>query len=83
MVYVSRNPSDDSYHSRLKEANGALVLVFNMDALSSLARILSIVDVAVFPLLIVPESTDEIQGVVDVCEAELDIESLCESVRKS
>lgn len=60
MVYIDRNISDDLHHSHLKEANGVLVLVLKMDALSSLARVLSIVDGAVFPLLIVPESTDKI-----------------------
>lgn len=76
MFYIGRNLPDDMHHSRLKEVDGVLVLVFEMNALSSLARILGIVDVAVFPLLICPESTDEAQGVVDVGEAELDIESL-------
>jgi len=60
----------------LKEADGALILVLEMDALSSLARILSIIDVAVFPFLIVSENTKEIQGIVNVREAEFDKESL-------
>jgi len=76
MVYIGRNLSDDLHYSRLQKADGALVLVLEMDALSSLARIFSIVDLAVFPLLIVPESADEIQGIVDVGEAEFNIESL-------
>jgi hypothetical protein len=47
-----------------------------MNALSSLAWILSIVDEAGLPILIGPKSTNKVQGVVDVGEAEFDIESL-------
>jgi hypothetical protein len=53
-----------------------------MNTLSNLTWILSVVDIAGLPIVIGPESPNEVQGIVDVGKAELDIESLEESVSK-
>lgn len=51
----------------------ALILVLEVHALSSLARISRITDSAVLPVLVVHELAFELKSVVDICEAELDV----------
>lgn len=52
------------------------MFVLEMDTTSSLAWILGIVGGAVFPVFVVREIMLEVQRVVDVSKAELDVESL-------
>jgi hypothetical protein len=47
-----------------------------VETISSLARVRSIADSAVFPVLVVHKRALEVEGMIDVREAELDVEAL-------
>jgi hypothetical protein len=55
---------------------GLLILVLVVDTLGELARIGSVADGAVLPLLVALELVAEVEGIVDVGETELDVRVL-------